>query len=140
MKSYQLKIIIVLALFWYGCNFTQSYPPAFNSKKTAVIDSIKAKYGFEDITFLAKKQSGSSGKRSILIAKFINGKNIPSDTSQMTALQKDLGVQIETILKTPKEFDTYEILFSTITVKKGNLADVTNENYTGKDFKYDDLK
>jgi hypothetical protein len=136
MKSYQLKVLIVTALFWlYGCTFTQSYPPEFNNRKKAITDSLKAKYGFEDITFMGKTISGNGGKHTSLTVKFINGKAIPTDTAQQTGLEKILGAQIKTILKNPKEFDSYIIIFDKVVVD-GN---VTNEDYTGHEFKVDSL-
>ncbi len=136
MRSYQTKIILAIAGIWLvGCTFTTSYPPDFNGKKTAVLDSIKTKYGFEDITFLAKKVSGSSGKSTSLTVKFINGKTIPADTAASTALGKILGSRVKTIVKNPKEFDTYIILFDKVVVNGA----VTNEDYTGHEFKSDEL-
>jgi len=136
MKSYQIKIILAVVLVClFGCTFTQSYPPDFNGKKTAVLDSIKTKYGFEDITFLAKKVSGSSGKSTSLTVKFINGKAVPADTVAMNTLGKLLGSQVKTIIKNPKEFDTYIILFDKVVVNGA----VTNEDYTGHEFKSDEL-
>ena len=119
----------------FGCTFTQSYQPGFNDKKAIVLDSIKAKYGFEDVKFLAKKVSKDGGEHTSLTVKFINGKTIPADTAQMTALEKLLGSQIKTIVQNPKEFDSYIILFDQVTVK-GN---VTNESWTGDEFKSGDL-
>ncbi|TWJ03354.1 hypothetical protein JN11_00892 [Mucilaginibacter frigoritolerans] len=136
IKPYQLKTIIVLSLLWlYGCTFTQTYQPEFNGKKTATIDSIKTKYGFEDVSFSAKKISKSGEKQTSLTVKFINGKTIPADTAQMATLEKLLGSQIKTIVKNPKEFDSYIILFDKVTVN-GNA---TNEDYTGREFKSGDL-
>jgi len=136
MKSYQLKIIIALIIAGiYGCTFTQSYQPDFNDKKASVIDSIKSKYGFENVKFLAKKISKGGEKHSSLTVKFINGKTIPTDTTQMTALEKVLGSEIKAIVKDPREFDTYIILLDKVTVK----GDVTNDTYTGYEFKSDSL-
>jgi len=136
MKSYQLKTIIVLSLLWlYGCTFTQTYQPEFNGKKAAVIDSIKTKYGFENVSFLGKKISKNGDKHTSLMVKFINGKTVPTDTTQMATLEKLLGSQIKTVVKNPKEFDSYIILFDKVTVN-GNT---TSENYTGREFKSGDL-
>jgi hypothetical protein len=136
MKSYQLKTILVLTLLWlYGCTFTQTYQPEFNGKKTATIDSIKAKYGFENVSFSAKKTSKNDDKQTSLTVKFINGKSVPTDTAQMSTLEKLLGSQIKTIVKNPKEFDTYIILFDKVTVNGA----ATNEDYIGHEFKSVDL-
>jgi hypothetical protein len=137
MKSYQLKLIIVLALDGlFGCTFTQSYPPALNDKKTAVIDSLKAKYGFEGVYFSAKKVSGSGGKHTSLEIKFVNGKRIPTDSTQLIAFDGLLGSQIKSIVKSPKEFDTYIILLDKVTVN-GNT---TTDDYTSREFRADELK
>ena len=104
-------------------------------KKTAVLDSIKVKYGFEDITFLAKKTTRSGGKKTSLTVIFINGKGLPADTTASTALEKILGSRIKTTVKNPKEFDTYIILFDNVVVKGA----VTNEDYTGHEFKSEEL-
>src|SRR6185437_10217233 len=132
-----LKLTAILSLFWLaGCTFTQSFPPDFNSKKNAVLDTIKTTYGFENITFLAKKTSGSSGKHSSLTVKFINGKNIPADTGKMTELEQQLGEKVKNIMKNPKEFESYVILFDKVVVD----GSVTNETYTGHEFTLDALK
>ena len=132
-----LKLTAILSLFWLaGCTFTQSFQPDFNSKKNAVLDTIKTTYGFENITFLAKKTSGSSGKHSSLTVKFINGKNIPADTSKMTELEQQLGKKVKNIVKNPKEFESYVILFDKVVVD----GSVTNETYTGHEFTLDELK
>ncbi len=136
MKSYQLKAIIVFSLFLlYGCTFTQSYQPEFNAKKTAVIDSLKAKYGFEEVSFLGKKVSKDGAKYTSLTVKFINGKTTPVDTAQLIGFEKLLGSQIKSIVKNPKEFDTYIILLDKVTVN-GNT---TSEDYTGHEFRSGDL-
>jgi len=136
MKSYPFKIVAVLALAcWFGCTFTQSYQPGFNSKKAAVLDSIKGKYGFEDVKFQAKKVSKDGETHASLTVKFINGKSIPADTAQITAIEKILGSQIKSIIKNQKEFDSYIILLDKMTVK----GDVTNETYTGYEFKSNQL-
>jgi len=136
MKSYQLTAIIVFSLFLlYSCTFTQSYQPELNAKKTVVIDSLKAKYGFEEVSFLGKKVSKDGAKYTSLTVKFINGKTIPADTAQMTGFEKLLGSQIKSIVKNPKEFDTYIILLDKVTVN-GNT---TNEDYTGHEFRSVDL-
>jgi hypothetical protein len=46
-----------------------------------------------------------------------------------------LGSQIKSIVKNPKEFDTYIILLDKVTVN-GNT---TNEDYTGHEFRSVDL-
>jgi hypothetical protein len=132
-------LIIALTAAICSCQFTKTYVPDLNSKKDSVLALIKKTNGFADITLKAKSQSGSSGTHTTLVVKFINGNNVPVDSTGMAAPGKQLGKQITTILKNPKEFETYEILFSTITVKKGNFADVTNESDTGHDFTYSEL-
>ena len=67
----------------------------FNAKQDSVINAIKTTYGFENITFIAKKQSGSGGEHSSVIVKFINGKKIPSDSTKMYDLEKQLGTQVK---------------------------------------------
>jgi hypothetical protein len=137
MKSYQIQIIILLILTTlFGCTFTQSYPPDLNDKKTAVIDSLKAKYGFEGIFFSAKKVSGAKGKHTSLAIKFVNGKTIPTDTTQFVVFEKFLGSKIKTIVKNPKEFDTFIIILDKETVN-GNT---TNDDYTSQEFKIDELQ
>ena len=136
MKFYQLRTIFVLNLIWLcGCTFTQTYQPEFNEKKTAVIDSIKTRYGFENVSFSGKKTSKNGDKHTSLTVKFINGKTLPTDTAQSTKLAKILGSKIKTIVKNPKEFDSYVILFDKVTIN-GNK---TNEDYTGQEFESGDL-
>jgi hypothetical protein len=131
------KLTVISILFWLaGCTFTQSFQPDFNNKKNAVLDTIKASYGFENITFLGKKTSGSGGKHSSLTIKFINGKNIPADTGKMTELEQQLGAKVKNIIKNPKEFDSYIILFDKVVVD----GSVTNETYTGHEFTLAELK
>jgi hypothetical protein len=140
LKSYTFKIIIILNLAWLcACTSTQSYKPAFNNKQTEVLKSIKTNYGFEDITFLGKKVSKNDSTYTSLVIKFINGKNIPTDSIKMIELAKQLGTQIKTIVKNPKEFETYIILFDTVVTDKGQFADVTHENYTIHEFNYSEL-
>jgi hypothetical protein len=136
MKPYQPQAIVVLLLaLLYGCTFTQSYQPNFNDKKTTVIDSLKAKYGFEDVKFLAKKVSKGDDKHVSLTVKFINGKSMPTDTTQIKTLEKFLATEMKTIVKDPKEFDSYIILLDKMVVK-GNT---TNEDYFGDEFKSGEL-
>ena len=136
LKSISLNLILFISLLWLcNCTFTQSYTPQFNDKLTAVLDTIKTSYGFENITFIAKKRSGTGGQNCTLTVKFINGKNIPTDVDKTTDLAKQLGSKIKTIVKNPKEFNNYIILFSTIKTD-GNT---TNENYTGHEFKQGEL-
>jgi len=132
-----LKIIFFSAILLciYSCTTTQSYTPDFNNNKEEVLNAIKTQYGFEDITFVGKKQSGSNGDHTSITVKFINGKNIPTDTAQWTVLEKQLGSQVKTIVKDPKEFETYIILFD----KKVTDGAVTSENYTGHEFKLSEL-
>lgn len=135
-KFFYLKVAVILLLLSFcSCQFTQTYNPDFNNTQKDVLTRIKTNYGFTDIKFQGKKQSGSSGQHSILTVKLINGKNIPTDTPKMTALLTQLGTQIKSTLKNPKEFDTYVIVFDTIVVN----GDVTNENYTGHEFKAEEL-
>ncbi len=137
MRYYQSKITLAAGIIFLflGCTFTQRYQPGFNSKKAATLDSIKGKYGFEDITFLAKKTSKSGGESTSLTIKFINGKTVPADTAAMDSLGKLLGSKVKSIVKNPKEFETYIILFDHVVVKGA----VTNEDYRGHEYKSDDL-
>jgi hypothetical protein len=132
-----LKLTIILSIFWLsGCTYTQTFHPDFNSKKKSVLDNIKTTYGFENITFLGKKTSGKGGKHSFLTVKFINGKNLPADTAKMTELEKQLGIKVKAIIKNPKEFDSFIILFDKVVVDDN----VTDETYTGHEFTLDELK
>jgi hypothetical protein len=133
MKSYRLKIIALLTIAISGCVFKQTYMPALNNNAVAVIDSIKIRYGFEDVRYIAKKETSITDKRNSLTVKFINGKKLPGDTAQTLIF---LVKQIRRIIKNPNEFDTYIISLDKITKKD----DETSDESTSAKFKPDDLK
>ena len=132
VKLVFLKIFTFVALFWIcSCSYTQTYTPQFNEKQSAVLDSINSKYSFEDVAVIGKKTSGSGGDHSVLIIRFVNGKNLPAEDDKMIALSKWLAKQVKSTLKNPKEIESYTVIFETKTVD-GNTA---TTHSSGHEFK-----
>jgi len=130
---YKSTAIICFAIL-LGCTYTQTFQPQFNDNQTAIVDSINAKYSFENIN--GKKTSGSGGNHSTLTVKFINGKNIPTNDDSVTVITKALALQIKKTLKDPQQFDSYTILFVTRTVD----GSTTTEKNFGHEFKATELE
>ena len=132
--STTLAVLLTITLI-ISCTYTQSYPPDMNNDKLAIVDTLKQKYGFEQVTFLAKKISGSNGKHTNITIRFINGNNIPTNETQITALAKQLGSKVKNVVKNPSQYESFTILFDKVEVDGA----VTKENYTGHEFKTSDL-
>jgi len=132
---YKSTAIICFAIL-LGCTYTQTFQPQFNDNQTAIVDSINAKYSFENINVDGKKTSGSGGNHSTLTVKFINGKNIPTNDDSVTVITKALALQIKKTLKDPQQFDSYTILFVTRTVD----GSTTTEKNFGHEFKATELE
>jgi len=52
---YKSTAIICFAML-LGCTYSQTFQPQFNDNQTAIVDSINAKYNFENINVDGKKQ------------------------------------------------------------------------------------
>jgi hypothetical protein len=131
-KPVFLKLFAVAAFLWIcSCNYAQTYTPEFNGKQAAVLDSINSKYSFEDVEIRGKKTSGTSGDHSILVIRFVNGKNLPTDDDKIVALAKQLAQQVKSTLKNPKEIESYTVYFDTKTVD----GSTTTTHTSGREFK-----
>ena len=117
MKTLKSSIFILSAiaalLCLFGCNYSQSYMPDLNDKAKSISDSINSRYHFEAINLTGKKTSGTSGKHATLTIQFVNGQNIPTDTSQMKALAKQLAIEVKKAIKDTTRFDGYVVGFDT---------------------------
>jgi len=83
LKTTFFKTAIILTVLWLGgCVYTNTYQPELNAKQQTILDSINSKYGFENVSLLGKKTSGSGGDHTTLTIRFTNGKNIPTDTAK----------------------------------------------------------
>lgn len=131
-NSVLLKTLAVAAFLWISsCTYSQTFIPEFNGKQSAVVDSINTRYSFEDIETQEKKTSGTGGNHTVLTIKFINGKNIPTDNDEITALAKQLALQVKSTLKNPKEVESYTVIFDTKTV----AGSITTNKFVGHEFK-----
>jgi len=136
-KTSFFKLTAIAALLWLsGCTYSQTYTPELNDKAKSISDSIDSKYHFEAINLTGKKTSGTSGKHETLTIQFINGQNIPTDTSQMKVLAKQLAMAVKKAIKDTTRFDSYVVGFDT---RKIDGA-VTTNNYYDFDFAPEDLK
>jgi hypothetical protein len=138
MKSLKPTLLIAVSItiiFLFACTYTKTYMPQLNDKHVGLADSIKQKYGFEEINLQGKKTEGSGTVKTSLTISLINGKDIPTDSVKQTALLKELGAEIKSVLKNPNEFETYDILL----VKRVVNGAETNSNFTGHEFKSSDL-
>ena len=116
-KPISVQILAALTFLWIcSCNYTHTYTPDFNGKKATVLDSINGKYAFENIQIQGKTISGTGGTNSTLIIRFINGKNLPTDTSKIVALAQQLAHQVKSIVKNPKAIENFNVYFDTKTV------------------------
>ena len=140
MKTLRTSIFIlsaIAALLWiFGCTYSRTYMPELNDKAKSISDSINVKYHFETIDVEGKKTSGTNGKHATLTIKFVNGQNIPTDTSQMKVLAKQLAMAVKKAIKDTTRFDSYVVGFDT----RKTDGDVTSNNFYDFDFTPDDLK
>jgi len=136
MKSLYFKIAsCFLLVLFFSCTYSQPYNPEFKNEQSPQLDSIKAKYGFEDLQVQGKKSSGSGGNHTNLTIRFINGKGVPTNEDEITVLAKQLAILTKGMLKDPNQFESYTVLFVTKTVD-GN---VTNSKNVGHEFKLGEI-
>jgi hypothetical protein len=138
MKSLKPTLLIAVStiiIFLSACTYTNTYMPQLTDRQIAVADSIKHKYGFENISIEGKKIEGSGTVKTLLTISLINGKDLPTDSVKQTVMLKEIGAEIKGVLKNPKEFETYDVLLVTRVV---NGAE-TNSKFTGHEFSQQDL-
>jgi len=132
MRSVRFAISAVLLLIlFYSCSYTQTFDPNFKTEQSPQLDSIKAKYSFEDLQVQGKKSSGSGGDHTNLTIKLINGKGVPGNDDEITVLAKQVAIFTKGMLKDPKQFESYTVLFVTKTVD----GSVTSSKWVGHEFK-----
>jgi hypothetical protein len=132
MKSVRFAISAVLiSILFYSCSYTQTFVPNFKTEQSPQLDSIKAKYGVEDLQVQGKKSSGSGGNHTNLTIKLINGKGVPGNDDELTVLAKQVAIFTKGMLKDPKQFESYTVLFVTKTVD----GSVTSSKWVGHEFK-----
>ena len=132
MKSLYFKIAACfLLILLFSCTYSQSYNPEFKTEQSPQLDSIKVKYNFEDVQVQGKKSSGSGGNHTNLTIKLINGKGVPGTDDEITVLAKQIALLTKGMLKDPKQFESYTILFVTKTVD----GSVTSSKWVGHEFK-----
>jgi hypothetical protein len=132
MKSVRFAISAVLiSILFYSCSYTQTFDPNFKTEQSPQLDSIKAKYGVEDLQVQGKKSSGSGGNHTNLTIKLINGKGVPGNDDELTVLAKQVAIFTKGMLKDPKQFESYTVLFVTKTVD----GSVTSSKWVGHEFK-----
>ena len=132
MKFIRLTIIAALLLIvFYSCNYSQTFSPEFKTEQSPRLDSIRAKYSVEDLQVQGKKSSGSGGNHTNLTIKLINGKGVPGNDDEITVLAKQVAIFTKGMLKDPKQFESYTVLFVTKTVD----GSVTSSKWVGHEFK-----
>ena len=132
MKSIRFTVIATLLLILsFSCTYTQQFNPEFKTEQSPQLDSIRAKYGFEDLQVTGKKSSGNGGNHTNLTIRFINGKGVPTNDDEIIALAKQLAIITKGMLKDPKQFESYTILFVTKTVD----GSTTTSKWVGHEFK-----
>ena len=137
LRTYIFIFATIACLSWlFGCTYSRTYSPELNDKAKSISDSIDSKYHFEAINLTGKATSGTSGKHATLTIQFVNGQNIPTDTSQMKALAKQLAIEVKKAIKDTTRFDGYVVGFDT----RKTDGDVTSNNFYDFDFTPDDLK
>ena len=131
-KDLLIKLSIITCFLWLcSCTYTQQFDAVLSSKPHPALDSINTKYGFENIDLVGKKTDGSGGKHSSLTIRCINGKDVPVNDDDMSALAKQIATLFKAALQNPDQFESYTVLF----VQKTTDGDKTTTKYVGHEFK-----
>jgi hypothetical protein len=128
---------MVLLAFLFSCTFTTTKhkDPTFTTSLDSITNDITSLVVCENISLDGTEvitNGHSSGNLSI---QLINSRNLPTDSSEITSIEKRIAKEIKDNLKDKNEYDTYSVYF----ISKETKGVVMKTNSTGYIFESKDL-
>jgi hypothetical protein len=106
MKSLVFALVMVLAT---ACHFTVTKNVSFKESAKNVLENIKSKYAFENVTATQSAFGGSSDK-SLITLKLVNGKNLPSQDG-LENLGGHIASDLVDALEDPTSYKSIKVSF-----------------------------
>lgn len=116
-----LFALLSYSVFFVSCTttITKVKDPAFSLEIKTIQADLKKIVTCQHINLNGKEVTSEGKTTSELEISIINGKNIPTDNTQLRTLGKTIASDIKKSLKDPNEYSKYKVLFVTVVENAG---------------------